>query len=189
MEGAGRLCASTLIKVARVLAQKRWQDSASNHDARKLVCIVGTKPLAVSLHTATVIGSASRLVASGKQSYPGGGAWVDDGFEGELELQLCSQRCGIGNVDGEEIGNQAKNALGFRHLDLLDGGLLSRLGAYRNAGLHFINPELADRQGFVLARIENEHGGPVCKPFGTDGDVIRNSWFHIADFIKSAIVR
>src|SRR5579872_317157 len=188
MESARHLCAIALIKVARILVQKRWENSACNHDSRNLICIAGTKPRAETLHTAPVIGCAAHLFASRKQSYPGGGPWVDDGFESETEFQPCSQRRRIGNVDGEEIGNQTKNALGLRHLDLLDGDLLSRLRAHCNAGLHFINPEVADRKGLVLAGIEAEHRSPVCKTFGADGDLIRNFWFQIADFKKPPII-
>src|SRR4029077_11197821 len=71
----------------------------------------------------------------------------------------------------------------------LKGDLLNALGTHGNRGLHLFNPEFANVQDFVLARVEDEDGGcPVCKSRGADGDVIRDSRLYIADFKEPIIV-
>src|SRR5260370_15721192 len=190
MDSAGLLCTRALVKVAGILVQKRWQDSAANHDLREAVGVVCTKPLAEALRTLNVIGCVRRLSDSGKNGYPGHGEWVSGESEGQTEFKLRTKRRGTGTIHFEEIGDDAKTALLLLDLDLLNGHLIGTLGAHSNGGLHLFNPEFANVQHFVLAQVEDEDGGcPVCKARGADGDVIRDSRLYIVDFKEPITVR
>src|SRR6202030_3651093 len=190
MDSAGLLCTRALIEVAGILVQKRWQDSAANHDLREAVGVVCTKPLAEALRTLNVIGRFRRLSDSGKNGDPGHGKWVCGESEGETEFKLRTKRREIGTIHLEEIGDNAKTALLLLDLDLLNGDLIGTLGAHSNGRLHLFNPVFANVQEFVLARVEDEDGGcPVCKSRGADGDVIRDSRLYIADFKEPIIGR
>src|SRR5487761_491179 len=141
MESAGLPCTRALIVVAGILVQKRWQDSAPNHDVRELVGIVGTKPLGETPSALNVIGGACRLPDSSKHGYPGRGKRVSDDSQGEAEFKPRSKRRGIGTIHFEEIGDDAKSALLLLDLYLLNGDLLRALRGHRNGGLHFFNPD------------------------------------------------
>src|SRR5260370_9942531 len=190
MDSAGLLCTRAVVKVAGVMVQKRWQDSAAIHDLCEAVGVVCTKPLAEALRTLNVIGCVRRLSDSGKNGDPGHGEWVSGESESETEFKLRTKRRGTGTIHFEEIGDDAKTALLLLDLDLLNGDLIGTLGAHSNGGLHLFNPEFANVQHFVLARVEDEDRGcPCCKSRGAHVNVIRDSRLYILDFKEPITVR
>src|ERR1039458_8953293 len=128
MQSAGLLCSRTLIEVARILVQKRGDESASNHDRRELVGIAGAKSLAETLSTPNVGGGPCRLPGSSNHGHAGRGKRVSDGSEGEMEFKLRIERRGIGIVYCEKIGDDVKSAVLARDLYLLNGHLIGAFG-------------------------------------------------------------
>src|SRR5580692_8605561 len=105
MQSAGLLCSRSLIEVARILVQKRGEQSAPNHDRRELVGIDGAKSLTVTLRTLNVSGVPRRLPGSSKHGHTDRGKRVTDGSKGEIEFKLRIERGGIGIVYFKKIGD------------------------------------------------------------------------------------
>src|SRR5689334_9858885 len=102
--------ARSLIEVARVLAQKRGQDGASNHDVAEAIGGIGAVALTETLSALTVVRSVTRLLDGRKECDSGSGDRVAGDLQRKAELQFGRERNRIGLVDDIEIGNDAQDA-------------------------------------------------------------------------------
>src|SRR6266498_279111 len=90
---------STLIVVARILSQQRWQDGASNQNVRKAVSSSSAHALAVAAPTLRVIRPIPSLIDGRKRTHSGDRKSVSRCLQRKVELQLRSKRRRIRIID------------------------------------------------------------------------------------------
>src|SRR5580704_8364953 len=107
MKQAGFRRSRTLVKVARVLVEKRWQDRPADHDVGEAVRGDSAKPLAIALCALLVVRGVTRLIEAGDEAYAENGDRINGDPERKLELELCRHRRRIWIVIGIEIRKYA----------------------------------------------------------------------------------
>src|SRR5262249_43340707 len=60
-------CASSLIKIARIVVQQRWQDGATDHDVDKAIGSSYADALAIGVPALSKLGTVARLLGSSDQ--------------------------------------------------------------------------------------------------------------------------
>ena len=86
MENARLRRPPTLVEVARVLVQKRWQDSATYHDVGEAVGIGSAVTLTEPLPSLRVVGVVSGLLGARGYAYSNKGYRIEGDLGGESEL-------------------------------------------------------------------------------------------------------
>src|ERR1700751_1364655 len=157
MSNSRACCASTLIKVARILMQQRRQDGAADHYVRKTIRRSCAKALTVSAPPLPVVGTICGLPDTGHAKDPGSGHWIRRHFQRKLKFHLRGQRCRILFIRDVEVWHEAQYPLMFLRFELLSRDLhrvirhldLCQLGS---------NLQLNSRQDFELSRCERHAG-------------------------------
>src|ERR1700722_10305235 len=175
--GTGRAC--SLIEVARVLVQKRWQYGAADQDVGKTIGGGCAKTLSICPPTLAVIQAVSSLPSSGDQQDSGSGNWICGDFQGQLELHSRGQWCWVALIRNVKVRNDSEHALLLLSLELLScdlNGIVMNI----NRNSFGCNSQSDAGHNFELVGTKCDRGRrPVCKTLGADPELIRNGWLHI----------
>src|SRR5260370_2529827 len=110
----------TLIKITRILFQKRGQDGASDEGVCYKVRVGGTVSLCVPLGALPVSTEmVCRLLHPRNSSHGHESNWIHCRLQGELELLLRGERSGVGDIADIEIRKDPEHTLLLLLLDLL----------------------------------------------------------------------
>src|SRR5690348_12816992 len=128
--------AGALVEIARVLMQKRWQNSVADQASGNAVDKASSQPLAISLRTLLPF---TGIVTSLLDASPGGRAseekWTGEAFVCQVELHPRGERLGMSFVGHKKIRDKAENALLFFSFELLGSNFLRGV-TYGDCPLH-----------------------------------------------------
>src|ERR1700688_2634326 len=104
MQGTGLLCSRPLIEVARILVQKRGEESAADHDRRGLVGIDGAKSLAETLGTPNVSGAPAACPAPAIAATPAAVNGSLMARKARSNLSFAWRVAGLGAYTAKKLG-------------------------------------------------------------------------------------
>ncbi len=172
MQSARFVSAAPLVVVAGVLVQKRWQNSATDHDVGEPVGGYRAKALAVTDCPLLIVWSASRLIDPGKRCDTKDRDHIARSSHCQVKLQFSGEWRGTGVVNHVKVRDDAESALRFLDLDLLGGDFYRRI-AHVHRSCRRRDLQLAVRQNEVLAGTEdNARRIPIGKSLGGDDHII-----------------
>src|SRR5215469_11810589 len=135
------LGSSTVVKITRILMQKRWQNSVADQASNDSISKASAQPLAISVRTLPPFaGVVAGLLDPSPCSSADGENGIGETLVSEVELHLRSERLGMRLVSHIKIGYKTENALLFFRFELLGSGLLGRI-THGNCSLHGQNAE------------------------------------------------
>src|SRR5882757_1207907 len=187
MQSARLARALALVKVPRILMEKRRQHSAADHDVRETGRIRRPESLRITLGALLIVRSVRRLVDSGEKEVTSNTDYVGGGSKSELVFQLGRERHRILVIDDIKVGNHPQDTLLLCRRHLLTSELLDRHSDHRSLYDRYCELDISHFEG--LTRLEDDwRRGPVCKPFGADSDLIRNSRIEISQSKRPCFV-
>ena len=153
MRDARRRCSRTLVVVAWILVQKRWQYRTAEHNVADGISSSDSKPLTITLRTLLEVYAVGSLANAGNNAYSHDRSWITEGFQSEIELQPGRHGRRVGLVGNIKVRRNPEYPLLLLCSDLLSGNFYLRI-SYVYAGCYACKPELAISQDLVLARLE-----------------------------------
>src|SRR5215469_2093549 len=105
----GRAC--SLIKIARILVQYRWQNGAADHDIDKPIRANDTNALAIGVPALPELGTVPSLFGGSNEENPGSGNRIAGDFKREPEFHFRCQGFSILLISYIKIRDNTEYAL------------------------------------------------------------------------------